>query len=66
MKKRMKGRKGVRKMDQSQEATSQAAHGESPYGMPKAPRQKMAGAEKKAMQKVRRAAGANYAGSSGG
>lgn len=68
MKGRPKGRRGIQNMEHGQEAPSPGHPGESLYGQPKGPRQKMAGAAKKAAlpTKVRRGSGANYAGSSGG
>lgn len=79
MRGRMKGRKGAHRSaspitrehniaDQSQESTGSTSHVGSAYGMPKAPRQRMAGAAKKGgmPSKIRRGSGANYAGSSGG
>lgn len=47
--------------DQAQESTGSTAHVGSAYGMPKAPRQKMAGAAKKGAMgsKVKRSSGAS-------
>lgn len=52
---------------QSEESTGSTKHVGSAYGMPKGPKQPMAGAVKRAAlpHKTRRATGANYAGSAG-